>query len=85
MCFYLLVSIFYKVWNRKYKSPQNPHFHPISGTVRNMVAAFHTLHGNGIHLVLIDLENMCIFFNANKSNVFMVILIEIIFSIVILK
>ena len=84
MCFYLLVNIFYKVLNRKYKSPQNPHFHPISGSVTNMVAAFHTLHGNDIHLVLINLDNTCNFLNVNKNNVFMVIFIEIIFSFMII-
>ena len=81
MCFYLLLNIFYKVLNRKYKSPQNPHFHPISGSVTHMVVAFHTLHGNGIYLVLINLDNMYNFVNVDKSKVFMVIFNEIIFSL----
>ena len=77
----MLVNIFYEVWNRNYKSPQNAPFHPISGSVTNMFVAFYTLHGNDIHVVLINLDNMCNFFNVNKSNVFMFIFSEIIFSL----
>ena len=79
MCFYLLVNIFYKVLNRKNKSPQNPHFHPILGSVTHMVAIFHKLHGNDIYMVLIGLDNMRNFVNIDKSNVFMLIFIEITF------
>ena len=42
-----------------------------------MVAAFHTLHGNDIYLVLINLDNMCNYVNVDESNVFMVIFNEI--------
>ena len=71
--------MFYNVLNRKNKSPQNPHFHPISGSVTHMVATFHKLHGNDIYLVLISLDNKCNFVNVNKNNVFMLTFIEIIF------
>ena len=43
-CFYLFVNTLYKVLNIKNKSPQNPHFHPILGSVTQMVATFHAFN-----------------------------------------
>ena len=50
--------MFYQVLNRKSKSPQNPHFHTISGSVTHMVVTCHKLHGNDIYMVLTSLDNI---------------------------